>query len=134
MLWLALACPKVDSEPWRMDVKEQSVLFEAAEEYWLGVRWGELGRSSQYIEDPLERSRFLNSYAAGQYIEIKVLHAELDPLEDDFEITPETTIWRTGTVYVQIEQVVNGRSVQNVEEQQEWHRKSTGWFIVGQGS
>ena len=134
MLWLAMACPKVDSEPWRMDVKEQSVLFEAAEEYWLGVRWGELGRSSQYIEDPLERSRFLNSYAAGQYIEIKVLHAELDPLEDDFEITPETTIWRTGTVYVQIEQVVNGRSVQNVEEQQESHRKSTGWFIVGQGS
>ena len=71
MLWLAMACPKVDSEPWRMDVKEQSVLFEAAEEYWLGVRWGELGRSSQYIEDPLERARFLNSYVLNKKITFK---------------------------------------------------------------
>ena len=36
-------CPKMDAEPWRMDVKEQQVLFAAAEEYWLGMRWGEWG-------------------------------------------------------------------------------------------
>ena len=75
MWWLAMACPKMDAEPWRMDVKEQQVLFAAAEEYWMGVRWGELGRASQYIEDPLERARFLNTYVPGQYIDIKVLHA-----------------------------------------------------------
>lgn len=134
MWWLTIGCPKVDSEPWRMDVKEQQVLFEAAEEYWLGVRWGELGRSSQYIEDPLERARFLNSYVSGQYIDIKVLHAELAPIADDFEITPETKVWRTGTVYVQIEQVLNGYKVDNTEQQQEWHRTPDGWFIVGAGS
>ena len=53
-----MACPKMDAEPWRMDVKEQQVLFAAAEEYWMGVRWGELGRASQYIEDPLGGSIF----------------------------------------------------------------------------
>ena len=83
MWWLAMmACLKMDAEPWRMDIKEQQVLYAAAEEYWLGVRWGELGRSSQYIEDPLERARFLNTYVPGQYIDIKVLHATLEPLEE----------------------------------------------------
>lgn len=130
MWWLAMtACPKMDAEPWRMDVKEQQVLYAAAEEYWLGVRWGELGRSSQYIEDPLERARFLNTYVPGQYIDIKVLHANLEPLDEGFEITPETKVWRTGTVYVQIEQVINGHKLQNSEEQQEWYRTSTGWYI-----
>ena len=129
VMWMMLACPKVDQEPWRMDAKEQQVLYTSAEEYWLGVRWGELTRSSQYIEDPLERARFLNSFVSGQYIEIKVLHAELAPIPDDFEITAETEVWRTGTVYIQVEQVLNGHKVVNTEEQQEWYRNSDGWFI-----
>lgn len=130
MLWMMLACPKVDQEPWRMDLKEQQILFTAAEEYWLGVRWGELTRASQYIEDPLERARFLNSFVAGQYIDVKVLHAELKPLADDFEVTPETKVWREGTVYVQIEKVVQGHQVVSLEEQQAWHRTANGWYIV----
>ena len=129
VMWMMLACPKVDQEAWRMDTKEQQVLFSSAEEYWLGVRWGELSRSAQYIEDPLERARFLNSFVSGQYIEIKVLHAELEPIADDFEITPEIDVWRTGTVYIQVEQVLNGHQVVNQEQQQDWIRKSSGWFI-----
>ena len=130
MFWMMLACPKVDQEPWRMDVKEQQILFGAAEEYWLGVRWGELTRSAQYIEDPLERARFLNSFVPGQYIDIKVLHAELTPLPDDFELTPDTKVWREGTVYVQIEKVLQGHQVVSVEEQQSWNRTADGWFIA----
>ena len=85
MWWLAMAaCPKMDAEPWRMDVKEQQVLLLQLKSIGLGVRWGELGRSSQYIEDPLERARFLNTYIPGQYIDIKVLHANLEPLDRRF--------------------------------------------------
>ena len=88
-----------------------------------------MGRASQYIEDPLERARFLNTYVHGSIYRYKSFACNLEPLTEDFEITPETKIWRNGTVYVQIEQVINGHKLQNTEEQQEWYRTSTGWYI-----
>ena len=49
---------------------------------------------------------------------------------DDFELKPDTAVWREGTVYVQIEKVVQGHQVVSVEEQQQWNRTAAGWFIA----
>ena len=134
MFWsmMLLGCPKVDQQAWRMDDKEQMVLRGNAEEFWQGLRWGELTRSAQYIEDPLQRSRFMANYQYGEYIDIKVLHAELQPQTDEQGFEQE--IWREGTVFVQVESIVDGHAVQKREEEQLWVRKADGWFVVLEGS
>ena len=117
MLRMMLACLKVDQGLGAWTSKNNKFCLVLP---WLGVRWGELTRSAQYIEDPLSRARFLNSFVPGQYIDIKVLHAELTPLPDDLDRFSDKR-WREGTVYVQIEKVLQGHQVVSVEEQA-WNR------------
>ena len=124
---ILFACPKIDQQAWRSDQTEQMVLMEHAQLFWQGVRWGEPTRASRFIEDPLERARFEVSFGSIEYTDVKVLHAELDEKEVEMEANK---IWRTATIYVQIEQIEQGYSVVSKEIQQEWYRKPGGWFVT----
>ena len=123
-----LACPKVDQQAVRQDDKEQQALQQAAELYWQGVRWGEPKRVMKYIEDPLEKSRFAAQLEDIEYVDVKVLHAELDPPPEE-EPTNDLEIWRTGKVYVRIEQIDAGNVLRVTEDTQAWYRTSDGWYV-----
>ena len=123
---LLLACPKIDQQGWRSDQAEQIVLMENAQMFWQGMRWKEPTRAMIFIEDPLERARFNVSFGQEEYIDVKVLHAELNDSESELN-TEER--WRWATVYVQIESIESGYSVQNREIEQSWYRTESGWFV-----
>lgn len=126
-LWMGCGKIQIDQQAWRMDAKEEQVLFASAEEFWLGMRWGEMTRVGKYIDDPLARARFVSNYQTGQYMETKVLHVEL---VDQGELDTSQNIWKYGTVYIQVEKLVDGYSLQRMEETQQWKRTANGWYVV----
>ena len=130
MLWslIFVACPKIDQQAIRQDDKEQVALRTAADRYWEGVRWGESSRVMEFIEDPLEKARFAASLQDVEYVDVKVLHAELDPKLEE-ESTNETEIWRTGKVYVRTEKIDTSNVLRISENTQSWYRKANGWYV-----
>jgi len=130
MFWIIvfLACPKIDQQAVRQDDKEQDALIKAAERYWEGVRWGEPNRVMEFIEDPLEKSRFASELNDIEYVDVKVLHAELDPKQEE-EPSPEIEIWRTGKVYVRTEKIDKSNVLRVAEDTQLWYRKADGWYV-----
>ena len=123
-----LACPKIDQQAVRQDDKEQVALQASAERYWLGVRWGEPNRVMEFIEDPLEKARFAAELEDVEYVDVKVLHAELDSKPEE-EPSNDMEIWRTGKVYVRVEQIDTGNVLQITEDTQLWYRTSDGWYV-----
>ena len=125
---MLLACPKIDQQALRQDDKEQAALLTAANRYWEGVRWGEVNRVMEFIEDPLEKSRFAAGLKEIEYVEVQVLHAELDPKAEE-ENADEMEIWRTGTVYVRTEKIDESNVLRVIEDAQPWYRKADGWYV-----
>ena len=126
-----LACPKVDQQAVRQDDKEQIALQSAAELYWQGIRWGEPNRVMKFIEDPLEKTRFAATLEDIEYVDVKVLHAVLDPPPDESP-SNDLEVWRTGKVYVRIEKIDQTNVLRVTEESQGWYRTSSGWYVESQ--
>ena len=82
----------------------------------------------KYIEDPLEKSRFVASLKDIEYVDVKVLHATLDPPPEE-EPTNETEIWRTGKVFVRIEKIDESNVLRVTEDTQGWYRTADGWYV-----
>jgi len=123
-----LACPKIDQQAIRQDDKEQVALQASAERYWQGVRWGEPNRVMEFIEDPLEKARFAAGLEDIEYVDVKVLHAELDPKPEE-DPSNDVEVWRTGKVYVRVEQIDSSNVLRVIEETQVWYRTSDGWYV-----
>lgn len=121
-----IACPKIDQQAWRTEQKEQLVVMENAQLFWQGIRWEEPTRSMLFIEDPLLRSRFEASIGEKEFVEVKVLQAELQP---DLGERGLDQVWRKATVLIYVEEIENGYSVQKKEIEQEWYRKANGWYV-----
>ena len=126
--FIFLACPKVDQQAVRQDDKEQIALQSAAELYWQGIRWGEPKRVMRFIEDPLEKSRFAATLEDIEYVDVKVLHAELDPPPEEIP-SNDVEVWRTGVVYVRIEKIDEINVLRVTEHSQNWYRTSDGWYV-----
>ena len=130
MLWslMFIGCPKIDQQAMRQDEKEQVALRTSAERYWQGVRWGEASRVMEFIEDPLEKSRFVAALDGLEYVDVRVLHAELDP-KLEIELTNDVQIWRTGKVYVRTEHIDSSNVLRVEENTQPWYRTADGWYV-----
>ena len=133
LLWLSIACPKIDQQPQLRSEKEQARLQADATEYWNSLRWGIPQRSAAFIEDPLARARFAADPPSGELLDVKVLAAQLDPRpEEASELAPSASgaeVWQTATVVVRIEAIDPDRVLRVREHNQQWYRTEAGWFV-----
>ncbi len=132
MLPLA-ACTRAQIEQMH-ELRDKRSLGEAADAYWLAVKWNNVGGVSGFLTDGADQLRVARMIADGRvhYTETRLLQLVLGPeLEKDRQ--PEL---REGTVLIRVEGYENSGTrlrVQTVE--QHWKRlKLKGWLVDTQKS
>ena len=120
----------LDQQAIRLEQQEKTMLYTSAQKYWEGVRWKIPKYSAAFYEDPLTRARMESGIEMPyqRFIDIKVLHVEMDPKLTIESSDPNIT-HRTGTVYVRIEGFGIDNVVRSEERQQLWYRNLKGWWV-----
>ena len=119
-----------DQQAIRLEEQEKTMLYTNAQKYWEGIRWKIPKRAAHFYEDPLTRARMESGIKMPyqRFIDVKVLHVELDP-KPKLESNDPNIIRRTGTVYVRIEGFSVDNVVRSEERKQVWYRNLKGWWI-----
>lgn len=120
----------LDRQAIRLEEQEKSMLYQNAQTYWEGIRWNIPKRSAVFYEDPLTRSRMESGIKMPyqRFIDVKVLHIELGPKQEQESRDPSITK-RKGTVYVRIEGFGVDNVVRSEERKQIWYRNLNGWWV-----
>ena len=120
----------LDQQAIRLEEQEKTMLYTNAQKYWEGIRWKIPKRAATFYEDPLTRARMESGIKMPyqRFIDVKVLHVELDP-KPKLESNDPNIIRRTGTVYVRIEGFSVDNVVRSEERKQVWYRNLKGWWI-----
>ena len=121
----------LDRQAIRREEQEKSLLYQSAQKYWEGVRWGIPKRAAIFYEDPLTRARKESDLGLPyqRFVDVKVLHVELSE-KVDVPTRDTKSIRRTGTVYVRIEGFGKDNILQVEEQKQLWYRNLNGWWIT----
>ena len=120
----------LDQQAIRLEEQEKTMLYTSAQKYWEGIRWKIPKHSAAFYEDPLTRARMESGIEMPyqRFIDVKVLHVEMDPKLKVESNDPNVTR-RTGTVYVRIEGFGVDNVVRSEERQQVWYRNLKGWWV-----
>lgn len=128
LLPLALGCTRAQIEQMH-ELRDKRSLGEAADAYWLAVRWNNVPAVSAFLSEGADQLKVARMMADGRthYTETRLLQVVLGP---EFEKDKQPEL-REGTVLVRVEGYDNSGTkltVQTIE--QHWKRlQLKGWLV-----
>ena len=113
----------------KKEAKELELLQRSATLYWEGVRWNDIEKSANFIEngnDRMEFQQWLEEKIEGHKIlEARVIRVDVEPvLERKSEITKIANLSVAMQSYKMPDQVLT-----KAVFHQRWYRKQTGWWL-----
>ena len=113
----------------KKEAKELELLQRSATLYWEGVRWNDIEKSANFIEngnDRMEFQQWLEEKIEGHKImEARVIRVDVEPIyERKSEITKIANLSVAMQSYKMPEQVLTKEVFH-----QRWYRKQTGWWL-----